>query len=175
MSENETVPLPDGKSAEIRTSLTGADQRWFFVTRDRLMQANGTGKPARQELDPDNPAVMIDLPAEPAYLTVEDNFRMIDLVAGRLLVSSTRPGIVPWVPPKKGKDGQPDEPGTRDTTDLDVVNAIDNALAPLMDRLRGVVPKTRTTGPTSADTSTQSAAAPQAAPTPAPSSTAPAS
>lgn len=166
---NDTIDLGNGHTAELRTGLTGGDQRWFFIERDRLIQGNGTGKPARQELDPDNPSVLLDIPAEPSYLRVEDNFTMIDLVAARLIVSTTMPGIMPWLPPENG------EPGTRDTIDLDVVNAIDNALAGPMDRLRGAAPKRPATGPTSADTSTESAAAPPMVPMPARSSTAPGS
>lgn len=172
----DTIYLPEGHTAEIRTDLTGGDQRWFFIQRDKLINASGTGKPARQEPDPANPAVMLDIPAEPAYLDVEGQFTLLDLVAGRLLVSSTMPGVLPWRLPVNGPDGVQVAPGTRDDLDIDAVNEVDDAVGKQMERLRGVTagPKPKTNGPTSGATSTESASALPTEPTPATSSTQPA-
>jgi len=173
----DTIDLPGGHSAQLRTDLNGGDQRWFLVEREKLILSNGTGKPARQEVDPDNPAVLMSVPAEPAYLTMDDNITMLDMVAGRLLVSATLAGMLPWRLPVRDQAGNITGPGTRDELDLDVVNIVDDALGKQMDRLRGVTagPKPKPSGPTSASTSTESAPALLTAPIPATSSTPPGS
>jgi len=158
----ETIDLPDGHTAEIRVELTGADQRWFLIEREKLIRANGSGSPGKTEPDPDNPAIMKETPAVPADLTMEDNFTLLDMLAAKLLVSSTMPGVVPWTA------------ATRDTMDLDVVDAIDVATIRQRSRLLGTGPKRRKNSAASATTSGASeAAAPQPAQTPEPSSTPP--
>ena len=166
----ETIDLPGGHTAEIRTELNGADQVAYFTRRDELMQANGTARPAVMEPDPDNPAAMKEVPAVPARLTAADNFAIRDWAAARLLTSSTMPGLLPWRPPSR------DDPGTRAALDLDVVNVIDEALDAQQLRLLGVGPKPAPARPsTSTTTSPDSAPAFQTGPPPPPSATAPGS
>lgn len=151
----EQVDLGNGQSAEIRTSLTGGDQRDFLAFRAKLAEANGSGSPARSEPDPDNPAMMRTVPAVPARLTVEDNFAVYDWLVDRLVVSCTVPYVLPWRPPAVAEDGTVKDPGSRDETDLDVVNALDKAVIEQMNRLLGIAgPKPPTAGARSETTST---------------------
>jgi hypothetical protein len=156
----EKIDLPDGGWAEFRTELTGGDQKWFYVERDKLMRNNGTGKPARVEPDPGNPAVMLQVPAVPAELTAEDNFTMLDMTAARLLLSWSRPEPLPWTP------------AMRESVDLDTIDAIDGEVNKAFLRLQGVGPKPATTTPTSSATSPDDADAPPKEPTRKPSGTA---
>lgn len=162
MSADDPINLPGGHTARFRTALTGGDQKWFYIERDKLMRANGSGKPASVEPDPANPAALIEVPAVPPSLTVEDNFTMLDRLIGRLMTSWSRPEPLPWTG------------ALRDGLDLEVIDALDNAVAIQMRRLQGIGPKSRT-APTSATTSGEDAPAPHPAPTAEPSSTAPAS
>ena len=164
----ETINLPGGYTAEIRTELTGADQVAYFTRRDELMQANGTARPAAMEPDPDNPAVMKEVPAVPARLTAADNFAIRDWAAARLLTSSTMPGLLPWRPPSR------DDPGTRAALDLDVVNPIDEAVDKQQLRMLGISPKPAPPS-TSTTTSPDNAPVSQTALPPPPSATAPGS
>lgn len=162
MTDTERCPLPGGFHAEFRVSLTGADQKWFYSQRGRLMRENGTGKPARSEPDPANPAQLKTYPAEPPYLTEDDNFTMFDMLTARLMVSCTMPGLMPWT-------GE-----VRDTADLDVVEAIDAAVLTQMRRLQGIpAPKREPSGGTGGSSSPEAADAPQAEPTPETSTTLP--
>jgi hypothetical protein len=155
----ERIDLPGGESAEIRVSLTGADQRDFFVKRAKLTEANGTGSPARTEPDPGNPAQTRTVPAVPARLTVADNFALYDWMIARLVTSCTMEGVLPWKPPVTADDGQVTEPGTRDLTDLDVVNALDKAAIEQMNRLLGIAGPKREPASSGAGSATTSAAA----------------
>jgi hypothetical protein len=156
----ETIDLGNGHTAEIRTSLTGLDQKEWYIERGRLLRANGTAKAARTAPDPDNTAVMKDYPAEPAWQTEDDTFALLDWLASRLLVSCTMPGILPWTA------------AVRDSADLDVVNAIDEAVTAQQLRIQGIGPKREKSGADSAGTSPAAAPSPLPAPTPEPSSTA---
>lgn len=158
----ETIPLGNGHEAVIRTELTGGDQKWFLIQSGKLRRANGTGRPARSEPDPDNSAVLKDYPAEPAYLTEEDSFTLFDMLLARLLVSCTMPEVMPWTAE------------VRDVLDLDVINAIDEPIGEAMNRLRGVAAPKKKSGDTSATTSPDAAPAPTDT-TPPPSTTPPAS
>jgi hypothetical protein len=131
----EKIELPDEGWAEINTSLTGADQKWWGAEADRLKRANGTARPARQAPDPDNPAQMKDYPAVPAELTSDDNYAMFDALIARLVTSWS----LPFAPSAWNA-------GWRDETDLDIVNVLDSAVIPQMRRLQGVVPKKRSSG-----------------------------
>jgi hypothetical protein len=163
----ETVDLPGEHHAEIRTDLTGGDQRWFYSERGKLARANGTAKPARTEPDPANPAQMKNYPAEPAYLTEDDNFAMLDALIARLMTSCTIPGIMPWKPLVKDAAGNVTELGTRDTADLDLVDAIDAAIGTQMRRLQGIPdPKRARSGGTGGSSSPDDASAPPTEPTP---------
>lgn len=156
----ETIELPDGHSAQIRTELTGADERWFLTEREKIMKANGTAKPAVTGPDPDNPAILKTTPAVPASITIEDSFVLFDMTIARLVTSCTMPGVLPW------------SAAVRDGLDLDVVNALDTAAGLAQRRMQGLGPKRPKTGPTSAASSSASATAPQTEPIPEPSGTA---
>lgn len=156
----ETIDLGNGHSAEVRTDLTGGDQRWYYSERGKLARANGTAKPARSEPDPANPAQMKNYPAEPAYLLEDDNFAMLDMLISRLMISCTLSGVMPW------------SAAVRDSLDLDVVDAIDSAIGTQMRRLQGIPdPKRAKSGATGESTSSAAAPAPQTEPTPGTSST----
>lgn len=159
----EKIDLPDGGWAEIRTALTGGDEKWFYAQRGELMRKNGTGKPARQEPDPDNTAVMKEYPAEPAYLTSDDTFALFDMLIRRLVISWS----LPYLPSSWSAE-------IRDAADLDLTQALDEGIGKQMQRLQGMGPKPGRSGGTSAGTSQAAAAAPPTAPMPEPSSTAPA-
>jgi hypothetical protein len=163
----ETVDLGNGHTAEIRTSLTGGDQRDFYAYRAKLAEANGTGSPARTEVDPDNPAQMRTVPAVPARLRSEDNFTMYDWMISRLVTSCTIPGVLPWKIAVFGQDGTPGGPGTRDELDLDVMNALDTAVIAQMNRLLGIAgpkPPPASSGADSAITSADATARPEPVP-----------
>lgn len=153
----EMVDLGNGHKAEFRTSLTGGDQRDFFAFRVKRAEANGTGSPARSEPDPDNPAVMREVPAVPARLLVDDNFAVYDWLIDRLTVSCTMDGILPWKPHVAAADGSVTEPGSRDVTDLDVVNALDKAALEQQGRLLGVTGPKQEPASSGAESGTTSA------------------
>jgi len=151
----DKIDLGDGEYAEIRTELTGGDQKWYLILRDKLRRENGTAKPATSGPDPANSAVMLEVPAVPAELLVEDNITLLDAVLGRLLTSSSRFAL-PWTP------------GMRDETDLDIVTALDEKGLEASNRLVGGGPKRNQSTPTSAPTSSTDASAPQPEQTPEP-------
>jgi hypothetical protein len=159
----ETIDLGNDQSAIIRTELTGADEKWWFIAVDAAKRANGTGKPARTEVDPDNPAQMRTVPAVAAEITAEDNYMLTDALITRLMISWTLPGSLPW------------KPEMRDTLTLEQIQAIDGAVIRQMRRIQGLGPKPQKTGPTSGTSSPDTARALPPMPTPAPSSTAPGS
>jgi hypothetical protein len=151
----DKIDLGDGDYAEIRTELTGGDQKWYLILRGKLMRENGTAKPAYTEPDPANTARMREVPAVAAELTAEDNIALLDAVLGRLLVSWSLPQGLPWTS------------GMRDETDLDIMNALDDASLAASRRLMGIGPKLRSFL-TSASTSSTTAPAPRTEPTPEP-------
>ena len=157
----DKIDLPDGGWAEIRTALTGGDEKWFYAERGKLIRANGTGKPARSEPDPDNTAVMKEYPAEPAYLTEDDTFTLFDMLIRRLVASWS----LPYPPGSWSAE-------IRDAADLDLTQALDEGVGRQMQRLQGMGPKPVRSGGTSAGTSAAGATAPLTVPTPEPSSTA---
>jgi hypothetical protein len=157
---SDKFDLPGNGWAEIRAELTGGDQKWFFCERDRLVRSNGTARPARSVPDPANTAVMMEIPAVPAELLSEDNFSLLDMLAGRLLISWSRTESLPWTP------------ALREALPLEVVDAVDSEIIKAMRRLQGLGPKPQTSGGTSGSTSRDDAAAPQTGPTPEPSATA---
>lgn len=144
---NKEIDLGGGNRAEMRVDLTGGDQKRYLIRRDEMMRENGTAKPAESRPDPANPAVMLDIPAVPAYLTVADNIALLDHVLANLLVSWTLPEQLPWTE------------DFRETMDLDVVNALDAAAMSVSRYIMGTGPKPTKTLPTSGDTSSGNAAA----------------
>lgn len=144
----ETINLGGSHTATIRTELTGADQKWWFVEVDRAKRANGSVQPVQWKPDPANPAQMVEVPASAGELTVEDNFTLLDKLAERLLTSWSRPEPLPWTP------------AMRDTLDLDTINALDAGIVTQMRRLQGAAPKPATST-TSGNTSPDGAPAPR--------------
>jgi hypothetical protein len=144
----EKIDLPGGGWAEIRTALTGGDQKWWFIAVDEAKRGNGTGKPAWTGPDPDNPAVLKDYPAVPAELTTADNFNLYDQLIVRLVTG--------WSLPFKPSAWSAEK---RDTEDLDVINALDTAITAQMRRLQGIVPKPGTSSTTSASSPPDGASA----------------
>jgi hypothetical protein len=164
----ETIDLGNGHTAEMKTELTGTIERDYYSFRDKLLRGNGTGKPARTEPDPDNGANLRVVPAIPPEQTIDDNFALLDWVAGQLLMSSTMEGIVPWKPYVAATETEPAKPGTRDLIDIDVVHAIDDAVGKQQRRIVGLGPKTKRTSGTSPTTSGSDAPAPLPEQTPEP-------
>jgi hypothetical protein len=161
----EKIDLPDGGWAEINTSLTGADQKWWNAEVARLEQANGSARPAYTAPDPDNPAQMKNYPAVEAKLTSDDSYTLYDELIARLVTSWSLPF------PPSGWNAE-----RRDETDIDVVNALDAATRPQMRRMQGFVPKSRTSANSANSATTSPAAVPvPPASTPEPSPTPPAS
>lgn len=153
------IDLPDGGWAEIRTALTGGDQKQYLIRQDELMRSNGTGKDAFTGPDPADPAVMKTTPAVEAELTQADHIALLDTVASWLILSWSRSEPLPWTA------------ATRDALPLDVVEAVDEAMMRARRRFLGLPPKREPNGATSATTSTGDADAPHPAPAAQPSST----
>jgi hypothetical protein len=156
----DTIDLGDGETAEFRTALTGGDQEWYLILRDKLMEENGTAKPAVTGPDPANSAVMKTTPAVPAYLRVQDNIALIDAILGLLLESWTLPDALPWTH------------AMRKTMDLEIQETLDTAALAAGKRFTGSGPKQRKYSDTSEGTSATSATAPRPEPAPQPSGTA---
>jgi hypothetical protein len=155
----DKIDLPGGGWAEIRTELTGGDQKQYLIKQDELLRSNGTGTPAVTGPDPDNPAVMKTVPAVDPVLTTADNIAMLDEVAGWLILSWSRPEPLPWTP------------ATREALPIEVVEAVDTAMLRASRRFLGLPPKQEPSGATSATTSKDDADAPRTAPPAQPSST----
>lgn len=155
----EKIDLPDGEWAEIRSETTGGDEKFYMVTRDKLIRANGTGKPGYTAPDPENPSVMKEFPAVEPELTAEDTYALLDAIVARLLLSSSVPGLVPWTA------------DVRETTSSGIVRAVDAAVNKAVSEMFAG-PKPTRSGTTSASTSGDDADAPRTEPTPEPSVTA---
>jgi hypothetical protein len=133
------LDLGEGDSAEIRDDLTYSDRKWWRILVDKTRRANGTGSPAGTKPDPANPAQMIDVPAVPAELTMEDNIVLVEALTARLLTASTVPGVVPWTPEAAEALSQ--------SHGLEAVDAIEDAVIVQMNRLNGTAgPKTGSSG-----------------------------
>lgn len=159
----DRTDLPGGGWAQWRTELTGGDQKWWLIERDKLMRANGTGRPARTEPDPANPAVMREYPAEPAEMTISDHLALLDALIARLMTAWSRPEPLPWTA------------AMREALPLEVVEAVDGEAIRQRMRLQGIEPPKRASSGGSSETSSPAAAAPPQEPEPAapPSSTPP--
>ena len=156
----DKIDLPDGGWAQFRTALTGADRKWWRLRIDEVKRTNGTAKPAYHGPDPDNPAVMKDVPAADGYLRTEDDIALVEEVTARLLESWSLPHQLPYTA------------ATGDLLDLDVFNAIEDATLAQVRRLNGLIPKPPRTSGTSATTSGDGAPAPPPVPAEPPSGTA---
>lgn len=145
----------EGQWAEIRTELTGGDQKRYLILREKLARENGTARPGETKPDPANPAVMLNVPPTPAELLAEDNIDLLDDVLARFLTAWSLPQTLPWTP------------AMRDVMDLDnVIQPLDEAALKISRRLLGLGPKQTKSTPTSADTSSESAPASPAEDTP---------
>lgn len=147
----EKIDLGNGEYAELRTDLTRADRRWWQSRVDEVRRSNGTAKPQKMEPDPDNPANLRTIPAEPGYLRPEESMQLTDELTARLLVSWSLPE--PW------------SPAYADTLDLDMFDALDEAVTIQMNRLNGIAPKKKTST-ISTGTSPDPAPAPRTEQTP---------
>jgi len=126
----DEIPIGNGDTVTIRDDLTYFDRKWWRILVDKRRRENGTGKPARTEPNPANTAELIEVPAVPPELTMEDNIALIEALTARLLSGSTVPGIIPWTP--EAADALSRSHG------LDAVDAVETAVIRQMDRLNGV-------------------------------------
>jgi hypothetical protein len=165
---NEVVDLGQGDYAEVNTDIGYQDRRWWRIRVDKVRRAKGAGRGPQMEPDPDNPAVMREVPGSSAEFTMEDNIGLIEELTARLLVASSVPGLVPWTPEKAEELSH--------SHGLEACTAIEDAVIAQMNRLNGIAaPKPQTSGGGSGSTSGDASPSPLPAPTPPSSSTPPAS
>jgi hypothetical protein len=150
----EEIKLGNGDTATIRSDLTYSDRKWWRIEVDKTRRANGTGRPAETKVNPSNPAEMIEVPAVPPELTMEDNIVLVEALTARLLTASSVPGIIPWTP-------EAAEALSR-SHGLEAVDAIEDAVIVQMNRLNGVA------GPKKASSGGSGNTSPDATPSPLP-------
>lgn len=138
--------------------MSGATRRWWKL---QLEKQNKGNEPATiTEPDPDNPAVMKEVP-NPAYVppSAEDDFVLSDMLMAQVLLDW---GGEAFTAPLS----KPYTPAQYDAVHLDWSERFDAAVVEVSQHLLRGAPKPPKSGPTSGDSSDRSAPARPRAPSP---------
>lgn len=124
----EKIDLGGGEWVVIR-DLNGQDRKEFLIKAEKRRKAKGPA--VIREVDPDDPAVVREVPNPDAEFGIADNYQVMDEAAADYIESWSFPGEMPFTPDH------------RKFIPLDCDEAFTKALVEVLDQLGSGSPKAK--------------------------------